>query len=141
MLILDTNVVAELMRPYPAAAVARWLEAQPLTRLALTAVSLAEILYGLECLPEGRRRAELAGKFQAFLTRSFGEWVLPFDRRAAEAYAQLRSERTRAGRPLEGYDALIAAVARSRSASIVTRNKADFEACGVAVINPWSERA
>lgn len=138
MLILDTNVVSELMRAQPAPEVERWLERQPPAQLALTTVSLAEILYGLDRIPQGRRRSDLSGRFQVFLTRSFGERILPFDRGAAEAYARLKGERDRTGRPLIGYDTMIAAIARVRGASIVTRNVPDFDGGGIAVINPWT---
>ena len=138
MLILDTNVVSELMRPHPARNVVQWLEGQSSARLALTAVTVAEILYGLDLLPEGRRRHDLAGRFQAFLTRGFGERVLPFDGRAAGAYARLRGDRKRAGRALDALDAMIAAIAHAHSAAVVTRNVPDFEGCGVPVVDPWS---
>jgi predicted nucleic acid-binding protein len=138
MLILDTNVVSELMRPHPAQSVMQWLERQSSARLTLTAVTVAEIFYGLDLLPEGRRRHDLAGRFQAFLTRGFGNRVLPFDRGAAEAYARLRGGRKRAGRAIDGFDAMIAAIAQVHGAAIVTRNMPDFAGCGVPVIDPWS---
>ena len=138
MLILDTNVVSELMRPHPARNVMHWLEGQSSAHLALTAVTVAEILYGLDLLPEGRRRHDLAGRFQLFLTRGFGGRVLPFDGRAAEVYARLRGGRKKAERALDAFDAMIAAIAQAQGAAVVTRNVPDFEGCGVPVIDPWS---
>jgi toxin FitB len=137
MFILDTNVVSELMKPAPHAGVLHWMQGQPLDQLAVTAVTVAEILYGLDRLPEGQRRAGLTAQFQAFLTRGFTHRVLPFDLRAAEAYAPLKGARDRAGRPLDGYDAMIGAIARIHGAGVVTRNVADFTECGVTVVNPW----
>jgi predicted nucleic acid-binding protein len=138
MLLLDTNVVSELMRPAPDPDVVQWLQGQPLEQLAITAISVAEILYGLDRLPDGRRKANLVQRFQLFLTQGFAGRVLPFDRPAAEVYASIKGRRDRAGRPVSGYDAMIAAIASSRGAGVATRNVADFTDCGVVVINPWS---
>lgn len=137
MLILDTNVVSELMRPLPNERVADWFDAQPLERLALTAVTVAELLYGLDRLPDGRRKADLAGRLEAVLRRGFLGRVLPFDQPAAQAYARLKGGRERAGRPLSGYDAMIAAIAQTQGAAIATRNVADFQGCGVVIVDPW----
>jgi predicted nucleic acid-binding protein len=141
MLILDTNVVSELMRPSPDPGVVQWLQGQPIEQLAITAITIAEILYGLDRLPDGRRKADLFQKFQLFLARGFDGRVLSFDRSAAEAYAPIKGERDRAGRPVAGYDAMIAAIASSRGTGVATRNVADFADCGVVVVNPWSEQA
>jgi hypothetical protein len=137
MFILDTNVVSELMRPFPEQAVLRWLQGQTLDQLAVTAVTVAEILYGLDRLPKGRRRTDLSHQFQLFLARGFTDRVLPFDERAARAYAELKGTRDRAGRPIAGYDAMIAAIAQVHGAEVATRNVKDFEGCSVAVLDPW----
>ena len=139
MLILDTNVVSELMRPVPDERVAARVEAWSLDQLALTAVTVAELLYGLDRLPDGRRKTDLFGRFDAVLRRGFGGRVLPFDHAAAQSYARLKGERERAGRPLVGYDAMIAAIAQTHGAEIVTRNVDDFEGCGLTIINPWTD--
>lgn len=139
MLILDTNVISEMMRPVPDERVAAWIDAQPLDRMALTAVTVAELLYGLDRLPDGRRKADLSGRLDAVLRRGFGGRVLPFDHAAAQAHARLKGDRDRAGRPLGGYDAMIAAIARTHGAGIVTRNVDDFEGCGVAIVDPWAD--
>jgi predicted nucleic acid-binding protein len=137
MLILDTNIISEMMRPVPHERAAAWIEAQPLDHLALTAVTVAELLYGLDRLPDGRRKDDLSGRLDAVLRRGFGGRVLPFDHAAAQTYGRLKGERERAGRPLVGYDAMIAAIAQTHGAGIVTRNVDDFEGCGVTIINPW----
>ena len=137
MLIVDTNVISELMRQAPDAGVARWLDAQPLEQLAITAVTVGEILHGLELMPDGRRRTDLSGRFAVVLRRAFSSYVLPFDDAAAVAYARIRGDRGRAGRPIGVSDAMIAAIARTRGATLATRNVADFESCGIAIVNPW----
>lgn len=137
MLILDTNIISEMMRPVPNERAAAWIDAQPLDQMALTAVTVAELLYGLDRLPDGRRKVDLSGRLDAVLRRGFGGRVLPFDHAAAQAYAHLKGDRDRAGRPLVGYDAMIVAIAQTHRAGIVTRNVDDFEGCGVTIINPW----
>ncbi|HET6467166.1 MAG TPA: type II toxin-antitoxin system VapC family toxin [Geminicoccaceae bacterium] len=137
MLIVDTNVISELMRPAPDEGVARWFERQPLDELATTAVSVGEILYGLDLVPDGRRKADLAARFAAALQRAFADRILPFDAAAAAVYARVRGDRDRAGRPVGVNDAMIAAIAHLRGATVATRNVADFEHCGVAIVDPW----
>jgi predicted nucleic acid-binding protein len=138
MLIVDTNVISELMRPAPAASVAQWFDHQPLERLAITAVTVGEILYGLDRLPDGRRRIDLAARFVAVLRRAFFSRILPFDEAAAAAYARIRGDRDRMGQPISVNDAMIAAIARTRSVTIVTSNVADFEQCGISILDPWT---
>jgi toxin FitB len=137
VIVLDTNVISEAMRPAPDATVMAWLRAQPLLEVATTAVSLAEIDYGLCRIPQGRRRKDLEAKLQTFLTRGFRDRMLPFDEAAARLYGSIVTIRQGMGRPIDAFDAMIAAIARSRAAAIATRNVADFEGCGVTVIDPW----
>jgi toxin FitB len=137
MLIVDTNVISELMRRVPNEAVARWIDEQPLERLAITAITVGEILYGLDLLPDGGRKADLADRFAAMLRRAFVGDVLAFDDVAAVAYARIRGNRHRAGRPIGLADAAIAAIARTRGATVATRNIADFEHCGIGALDPW----
>jgi predicted nucleic acid-binding protein len=139
MLIVDTNVVAELMRPAPDEGVAHWLDRRPLGDLAITAVTVGEILYGLDLLPDGRRKADLASRFGMVLKRAFSGCVLPFDDAAAILCAKIRGDRRRTGRPVSINDAMIAAIARSQGAMVVTRNIDDFEGCGIVLVNPWDE--
>lgn len=113
MIVLDTNIISEIMRPKPEPRVMGWLRKQPLSRLATTAVSVAEIRYGLGCLPNGRRKHHLQAQFQSFLARGFRDRILAFDAAAAEAYSVIVVEREKAGRSIDAFDAMIAAIART----------------------------
>lgn len=137
MIILDTNVISEIMRPAPDEAVLVWLRGWAINELATTAINIAEIKYGLARLEPGKRSRELESKFVSFVSLGFGHRILDFDAAAAEAYGDLVVARECAGRPLEGFDGLIAAVAKATGLAIATRNRNDFEGCGVAVVNPW----
>jgi predicted nucleic acid-binding protein len=114
-----------------------WLRGQSLANLATTAVSLAEINYGLCRLPRGRRRDDLEARLRTFLARGFDERILAFDAAAAGVYGEIVTARQSVGRPIDAFDAMIAAIARSRAASVATRNIADFDGCGVSVLDPW----
>lgn len=138
MLVLDTNVASELMRPKPASEVADWISERDATEMFLTAVSEAELLYGIAIIPAGRRRDMLATAMTRWLDLGFSERILPFDSSAAHAYAEIASEKRLAGRPIGEADCQIAAISRSRGAVLVTRNVRDFEGTGVNVVNPWS---
>jgi toxin FitB len=138
MIVLDTNVISEMMRPSPARAVADWFARNPRSSLFTTALSQAEILYGLELLPEGRRRDELFAAARPVFDEDLGGRVLPFDSDAAVDFAEIAVSRRRAGRPISQIDAQIAAIVRSRGASLATRNVSDFEDCGIALVNPWA---
>lgn len=137
MIVLDTNVISEATKPAPEPRVMAWLRDQPPEKLATTAVSLAEINYGLSRLPRGRRREELEARFRTFFARGFDDRLLAFDAAAAGVYGEIVTARQSAGRPIDAFDAMIAAIARSRAAIIATRNAADFEGCGVTVLDPW----
>lgn len=138
MIVLDTNVVCEAFRPQPADRVIAWMEG--LTGdIAITAVTLAELLAGVRRLPEGRRRSVLAAKINAALepyreTRA----ILPFDDRAAEQYAEVLAAREQAGLPIHTADAQIAAICRVHAAACATRNCKDFTGTGIALIDPWT---
>jgi predicted nucleic acid-binding protein len=137
VIVLDTNVLSELMRSQPAAAVFDWVAAQPRATLCTTSVNKAEILYGIAALPEGRRRAALAAAAEAMFTDDFAGRVLPFDEEAAVHYADIVAARRREGRPIEAFDAQIAATARAAGAELATRDVADFAGCSLALVNPW----
>ncbi len=139
MIILDTNIISEIMRPAAEERVMAWLRKQPLKLLATTAVTVAEIRYGLGRLPEGQRRRNLEERFRSFLTRGFYDRIMAFDAAAAEAYSLIVVARERAGRPIDAFDAMIAAIARMNGASVATRDVSGFEGCGVDIINPWDE--
>jgi predicted nucleic acid-binding protein len=137
MIILDTNVVSELMRPNPDPQVLRWLEQQPHEHLDTTAVSVAEIQYGLCRLPEGRRRDQLAAA-AGDIFGGFARQILPFSHTAALEYGALVAERDRAGRPISALDGQIAAICRAAGSPLATRNTADFADTGVELLNPWT---
>ena len=100
MILLDTNVLSELMRPLPATGVERWLGDQPAVSLFISAVTEAELRFGLALLPDGKRRAKLAAEVENMLAEDFAGRILPFDSAAAVAYAEIASERRKAGRPI-----------------------------------------
>ena len=137
MIVLDTNVVSELLRPIPEPRVEAWLAAQNGAQIYLSAVSEAELRRGVGLLPAGRRRASQADAIEAILTRDFAGRVLPFDSVAAVAFAEIFVERRVAGRPISFSDCQIASAARVHAATMATRNVSDFEGCGIDVINPW----
>lgn len=137
MIILDTNIISEVMRATPEPAVVRWLDKQPVRQLATTTINLAEIKRGLARLPVGQRRRGFETRFDGFATHSFAGRILEFDEAAANAYGDLVVARERAGRPMEGFDGLIAAIAKSRRMPLATRNVRDFDGCGIDVICPW----
>jgi predicted nucleic acid-binding protein len=137
VIVLDTNVVSELLRPTPAASVEAWLAAQDGASVWFTAVGEAELRHGVAILPAGRRRHALAKAIEAMLEEDFRSRILPFDRAAARAYAAIAADRRAAGRPISQFDGQIAAIARAHAAAVATRNTLDFKGCGIAVIDPW----
>ncbi|MCC5865680.1 MAG: type II toxin-antitoxin system VapC family toxin [Wenzhouxiangella sp.] len=138
MLVLDTNVISELMRPVPSASVFEWVGRQPGASLFTTTVTEAELRYGLVLLPKGGRRRQLLEAFERMIEQDFAGRVLPFDRLAVRAYAEIVADRRNTGRPIAQFDAQIAAIARSRDAGVVTRNVRDFSDAGLTVIDPWN---
>ena len=138
MILLDTNILSELMRPTPEAAVEQWLADQPAASVFISSITEAELRYGLALMPPGKRRSALAVEIENMLGEDFSGRILPFDSPAAVAFAEIAAERRQAGRPISQADAQIAAIARSRGAALATRNVPDFEGCGVEIINPWS---
>ncbi|HEY2127002.1 MAG TPA: type II toxin-antitoxin system VapC family toxin [Streptosporangiaceae bacterium] len=136
MIVVDTNVASELMRPSPAVAVQDWVRSHAARELCTTAITVAEVQYGIERLPAGRRKEALrAAAMEIFET--FAEQVLPFDTLAAEQYALVVSQRDELGLPIDGFDAQIAGICRARGAALATRNLADFRKTGIELINPW----
>lgn len=138
MIVLDTNVLSEVLRPQPEPKVLVWLAAQPETALFTTTITRGELLYGVHLLPKGRRREALQRAVMAIFDEDFNQRMLPFDSHAADAYAEIASVRRTKGRPISQFDAMIAACARSRGASVATRNTRDFGGCGIQLINPWT---
>jgi predicted nucleic acid-binding protein len=140
LIILDTNVLSELMRATPDPAVFAWVAAQRQRSLYTTSVNKAEILFGISALPRGRRRAGLSAAAEVMFSQDFAGRVLPFDADAATRYAEIVAVRRRAGRPIEGFDAQIAAIAANCGAELATRDSQGFANCGVVLIDPWYVR-
>lgn len=138
MIVLDTNVVSEALRTQSDGVVEAWFAARPSSSLFITTITQAELRYGLPLLPDGRRRNELTDAIHTILRDGFRGRGLPFDGPAAEAYATIAAGRRTQGRPISAVDAQIAAVARSRGAGVATRNVAEFDGCGIDLIDPWS---
>jgi toxin FitB len=139
MIILDTNIVAELLRPAPASSVEAWLAARDSATVYFTTVGEAELRLGVAILPAGRRRTALAQAIDEMLEEDFRYRILPFDRAAARAYAAIAADRRAAGRPISQFDCQIAAIARAHEAAVATRNTSDYEGCGIEVIDPWRQ--
>lgn len=137
MIVLDSNVLSEVLRPTPATGIVAWLRKQPRAALFTTVISRSEILYGIRLLPEGQRRQGLWQAAQAIFNQDLSGQVLSFDSEAADFYAEIAALRKGIGRPISQFDAMIAAIARSRGASVATRNVKDFADCGVDIIDPW----
>jgi toxin FitB len=137
MFVLDTNILSAMMSTRVVPEVAEWIAGQPVGLLFTTSISQAEILSGIAIMPESRRRSDLEAAAGAMFLEDFEGRVLPFDMDAAVAYADIFAARRRAGRPTATVDLLIASVARSHHASVVTRDISGFEGCGLKVINPW----
>jgi toxin FitB len=135
VIILDTNVTSELMKAAPAPAVVAWVGIRG-PALATTSITVAEIRYGIERLPAGRRKDQLANAANEIF-EMFADQVLPFDHRAASEYAAVVSTRDRAGAPIDGFDAQIAAICRTHNAALATRNLKDFHGIGLELVDPW----
>lgn len=140
MIILDTNVVSELLRTRPDTNIFNWVARQEPLDLFLSAVSEAELRYGVQVLPAGQRRDRLAAGIEDMLGEEFAGRILPFDSGAARMYAVIAATRRIAGRPISLADGQIAAIARSRGALIATRDTGGFDGCEIEVINPWTDR-
>jgi predicted nucleic acid-binding protein len=138
VIILDTNVLSELTRTSPSPEVLGWARAQDPNAIFTTAVCEAELLYGVQLLPVGKRRTALARAIEAMLGTVLGGRVLPFDRAAARLYAELAASHRSSGNPVAMADLQIAAIARThRAAALATRNVGHFADCGVRVLDPW----
>ena len=139
MIILDTNVISDMIGPAPSPAVAAWVFRQPPGDMFVSAVTEAELRYGVEIMPQGRRRDRYLAEIDGLLHAEFAGRILPFDSVAAQTYATIAAERRAAGRPIAPFDCQIAAIARSLAASVATRDAGGFEGCGIDVIDPWTD--
>jgi len=139
MIVLDTNVVSEPMKPNGNPAVQAWLDQQVVETLYLTATSLSELLVGIKMLPDGKRKKGLDAALSELMVALFGSRILPFDQQAAMAYAPLVEHARASGRHISMADAQIAAIAAIHGFTVATRDTEPFVAAGVPVINPWEK--
>ena len=137
MIILDTNVVSELMRSDADAQVMAWVDRHPGDQVFITAVTAAELLYGVTRLPDGRRKQVLVTKVRDLIVEDFDDQVLPFSSDSAHHYAEIIASRERSGKPISMADAQIAAICRQYDLALGTRNTKDFADTGIRVLNPW----
>lgn len=137
MILLDTNVISEAMKPTPDDTVRAWLDEQAAETLYLSSVTIAELLFGIGALPAGKRKDRLTEALDGVM-ELFADRVLPFDIAAARRYADLAVKARAAGKGFPTPDGYIAAIATSRGFTVATRDTSAFDAAGVAVINPWN---
>jgi predicted nucleic acid-binding protein len=137
VIVLDTNVISELARKVPDPGVLSWLDSLEVSEVATTAVTAAELRYGVARLPDGHRKRELTVMIRGILTEDFHGRVLPFDERASVRYADIVAGRERIGRPIGVADAQIAAICRDLGVVLATRNAPDFKETGIELIDPW----
>ena len=138
MIILDTNVLSEFMRPKPSPRVVAWVAKQSTPELFTTSITEAEIFYGVELLAKGKHREKLLAAAEAMFAEDFAGRVLGFESEAARVFSKIAASRRVQGRPISHADAQIAAIAQMRGAKLATRNAADFEDCGLDVLDPWN---
>lgn len=139
MILLDTNVISELLRSAPDMRVVEWIDSQPVQTLCLSAITVAELRWGVAQLPAGKRRAALHAKLEEGLMPHMASRVLPFDTDCARSYADLMEKARAEGRGIALADGLIAALASAKNLTVATRDVSPFEAAGLTVINPWAE--
>jgi predicted nucleic acid-binding protein len=137
VIVLDTNVISELVRPEPDRRVLSWLNPLPWAEVYLTAITAAELRYGVARLPDGNRKTELAEGVRRLTQERFADRILPFDDAAASHYAQVVAGREARGRPIGVADAQIAAICLTHGAVLATRNTKDFTDLAVGIVNPW----
>jgi predicted nucleic acid-binding protein len=138
MIVLDTNVLSEVLRPIPEPRVLEWLANQPRASLFTTTVIQGEVLYGIRLLSDSKRRRGLWDAAKKIFSEDFAGQVLSFDSDAADMYAEIAASRRTTGKPISQFDAMIVAMARSRGATLATRNVRNFDDCGVDTVNPWA---
>ena len=137
MILLDTNVVSELMRPVRDPVFAAFVRGQPLSAMFVPSLVVAELQFGMRRLPEGQRRRELERAFDVLMLAGFARRILQFDAACGAGYAAARCARIAAGRPVGVIDALIGGMALTYNAPFVTRNTSDFDGYGLTLLNPW----
>lgn len=137
MIVLDTNIISEMMKSLPAIEVSNWLDQQDAVELYMTTVTIAEISYGLNALPDGNRRKLLENAFNKVIQVAFKHRILPFDEPAAYLYGKLMGNRKALGRPMSMLEGQIAAITRLQEATLATRNIRDFANCDIDLVNPF----
>ncbi len=137
MIILDTNVVSEPLKPQPDEKVLEWLDAQDPESLFLTTITLAELLAGIETMPTGRRKTELGQSLLGRILPLFEGRILPFDSKSAQSFARINADAQSAGNPISFADGAIAAIAAANGFQVATRNTKDFKGTGIEILNPW----
>ncbi len=138
MIVVDTNVTSELMRPSPSRVVVAWVRDRSADELYSTSITLAEIGYGIERLEEGRRKVLLKAAAEESFA-AFSSQILAFDSLAAREYPTIVCHRDQAGTPINGFDAQIASICRAHGAGLATRNVKDFLNTGIVLIDPWND--
>lgn len=138
MIVLDTNVLSVPLRPSPDLQVVAWLDAQHPQTLWLTAITMAEIRFGIAALPDGRRQQLLRDRFEGEVAPLFAGRILSFDDAASSRYAVLQARARRSGRAMGTPDAMIAAICLSQGHTLATRNVSDFDGTGLTILNPWA---
>jgi predicted nucleic acid-binding protein len=139
MIVLDTSVTSELMKQAPSADVARWVRDRSAAELYTTCITVAEIGYGIQRLPDGRRKDLLRSAADEVFS-AFADHVLAFDVAAAKHYGQIVSHRDSLGTPIEGFDTQIASICQAHDAVLATRHVKDFQDTGIAVVDPWHDQ-
>ena len=137
MIVLDTNIISEMMKPAPATKVMAWIDAQDITQLYISATTIAEITYGLVVLADGKRRRFLEELFEKAIHEGFKERILDFDESAAHLYGIIMGRRKESGHPMSILDGQIAAIACANDSILATRNIKDFQNCNLELINPF----
>jgi toxin FitB len=138
MIVLDTNVLSEVMRERPEPSVSAWFRASPRTELWTSSIVIAELVSGIDRMPTGRKQRVLREAVEGMIAGDFRGQILRFDVPSARCYGQILASRQHLGQPITQMDALIAATALANGATLATRNIADFENCGVRLVNPWA---
>jgi len=137
MILLDTNIISELMKPLPEPSVLAWIDSQDEHELWTCTTVAAEVHSGLDLMPDGRRQNQLREKAEQMFSNLFADRILAFDQEAARMLGAVLRSRNAVGRPVDEMDALIAATALANDATLATRNTSHFELCGIQLVNPW----
>jgi len=139
MIIVDTNIISEMMKPFPTPCVINWLDNQKPSQLFITTITIAEITYGIHVLPNGNRRRSLETAFNKTIEEAFEHSILSFNKAAAHCYGKIMAQRKLSGRPLSMADGQIAAITFTHHFTLATRNIRDFVDCEIELINPFKQ--